>query len=345
MDLVQQLGAALGLGLLSGVRLYLTVLVLGAAIHFKWLQVQDTFAGLAVLADWRVMAFAATGCLIEFVADKIPWVDSTWDTIHTFIRPLGAIVLGANAFSTADPALRTMLILLCGGVALTGHSAKTATRLAVNHSPEPFSNIALSLAGDLAVPFVAWFTFKFPLVTLGAVSVFVIAVWWFAPKIYRAMRVEFACVAAALRRWIGGSVPDSAAATETANTLADAPSQFAAHLQALPDSVARALAKRQFQHAGVGIRCAAGKSIPGMRSSIGYLVPAADGSKLVFVTRRWMRDRYFEAARKDVSAIRWRERWIADSFQFSFDNRLREFEVFRVPAPAASPVSAASSAA
>jgi hypothetical protein len=169
-------------------------------------------------------------------------------------------------------------------------------------------------------------------------------VWWFAPKIYRAMRVEFACVTAALRRWLGGNASDPASA-RTENAPAEAPSQFAAHFQTLPDSAVRALAKRQYSHSGAGIRCAAGKSIPGMRSSIGYLVPSSDGSKLIFVTRRWMRDRFFEVAWDDLSGILWRERWIADSFQFSFDKRLREFEVFRVPAPAVSPVSAASSPA
>ena len=131
MDILQQLGTALGIGLLSGIRLYLTVLGLGAAIRFHWIALESSQSGLAILADWRVMTVAGIACAIEFVADKVPWVDSMWDSLHTFIRPVGAVILGARAFMHTDPATQAILAILCGGLALSGHAAKAATRLAV----------------------------------------------------------------------------------------------------------------------------------------------------------------------------------------------------------------------
>src|SRR5207253_1533320 len=118
----------------------------------------------------------------------------------TFIRPIGAIILGARAFMHTDPAVQAILAILCGGLALSGHSAKAAARLAVNHSPEPFSNIALSVAGDLGVPVATWTAFHFPLFTLGIVGVFVILFGWLAPRILRAVRLEMTALAAALGR-------------------------------------------------------------------------------------------------------------------------------------------------
>ena len=233
MELMQQMGTALGLGLLSGVRLYLTVLGIGAAIRFNWLHLQDSFSGLNVLADWRVMAVAGVACLIEFVADKVPWVDSAWDSIHTFIRPIGAILLGASAFATLDPATKTMLALLCGGVALTGHSAKSATRLAVNHSPEPFTNIALSLAGDAAVPVATWLTFKHPLVTFGVVAAFLVLFFWLSPRIVRSLRVELAAIGAILNRWFGSR---EVAPTVQA-PLASVPRELIEGMRSLPRDV------------------------------------------------------------------------------------------------------------
>lgn len=335
MDLVQQLGAALGLGLLSGVRLYLTVLALGTAIRMHWLQIADSsYAGLAILADWRVMAFAGGACAIEFIADKVPWVDSAWDSIHTFIRPIGAVVLGANAFSTADPALRAMLMILCGGVALTGHSAKAATRLAVNHSPEPFSNLALSLAGDAMVPLAAWFTFRYPAATLAIVSVFVLAVWWLSPRIFRAMRVQYAAAGSSLSRWFSSPAAVDLRAARAA-LPPNCPPEFADHLQPIPEQILEALRKRGFETMDAGVRCAAASGASGVRNSIGFLTSSTDRSRLLFATRRWFRFRVIEIPFDSTARMTWRRRWISDSFSIDLrDGRKRlEFDVFRTASP------------
>lgn len=194
MDTYQAIASALGLSFLAGIRLYLTVLLVGAGIHFGYIHPSGAMSHLAILGDTRVLIASGIATAIEFVADKVPWVDSAWDTVHTFIRPIGAAMLGATALWHVDPALQVLIVLLCGGLALSGHSTKAATRLAVNHVPEPFSNIGLSLMGDLAVPAGLWLVFAHPWVMAGALLVFVLLFAWLAPKIFRRLRNLFRVV-------------------------------------------------------------------------------------------------------------------------------------------------------
>jgi len=188
MDAVHLLATTLGLGFAAGLRLYATVLAVGLAIRFHLFTLPDVLKGLDVLAHPAVLIAAGVAGLIEFVSDKIPWVDSLWDSVHTIIRPVGAAVLAATAFATIDPVYRMVLVILCGGVALSSHASKAATRLAVNQSPEPFSNIALSLVGDAAVPFVLWLTSEHPLITLTFVVIFLCIFAWLASRIWRLLR-------------------------------------------------------------------------------------------------------------------------------------------------------------
>ena len=301
MDILQQLGTALGIGLLSGIRLYLTILGLGAAIRFHWIALESSQSGLAILADWRVMTVAGIACAIEFVADKVPWVDSMWDSLHTFIRPVGAIILGARAFMHADPAVQAILAILCGGLAFSGHSAKAAARLAVNHSPEPFSNIALSLAGDAAVPIATWTAFHFPLLTLGFVVVFVLVFGWLAPRAVRAIRLEMTALAAAFGRWFGGSDRGQAPSFGPGTTL---PREFQDVLRPLPENVLSVLrAKGGEPRFEMGVRAAATKSILGLNQSIGYL--CVTGDELVFITKRLLRDKTWNVRLEDISQATW----------------------------------------
>jgi hypothetical protein len=301
MDLLQQLGTALGLGLLSGIRLYLTVLTLGTAIRLHWIALDASQNGLAVLADWRVMTAAGVACGIEFIADKVPWVDSMWDSLHTFIRPIGAMILGARAFMHTDPAVQAILAILCGGLALSGHSAKAATRLAVNHSPEPFSNIALSLAGDAAVPLATWTAFHFPLFTLGFVVLFVVVFAWFAPRVARAIRFEIAAFSAALGRWFGGPDAGEAPALNSGGTL---PREFQEALRPLPE---RALSQVRLQAGApqleMGVRAAATRTIPGLRHSIGYLCVRDEA--LVFLTRRMLSGKMWNVRFEEIRSASW----------------------------------------
>jgi uncharacterized membrane protein len=140
------LGFAMGSAWLSGINLYATVLALGL---LERLHVAHLPGDLEYLGHTWVIAVSAALYLVQFIADKIPAVDSAWDMIHTFIRVPAGAVLAATAFAHFDPTVRLIALLAGGGVALTSHGTKTATRLAANVSPEPFSNFGLSLLGDV----------------------------------------------------------------------------------------------------------------------------------------------------------------------------------------------------
>jgi Domain of unknown function (DUF4126) len=170
MDL-STLGFAMGSAWLSGINLYATVLTLGLLERFN---VAHLPGDLAYLGHPWVLILAGTLYAVQFVADKIPAVDSVWDMVHTFIRVPAGAVLAATAFAHFDPSVRVIALLIGGGVALSSHSAKTATRLAANTSPEPFSNIVLSLAGDAATVGGSVLMVHYPIVILAVVVVAVV---------------------------------------------------------------------------------------------------------------------------------------------------------------------------
>src|SRR5712691_2589267 len=145
-DFLSTLGFAMGSAWLSGINLYATVVTLGLLQRFHLVHLPGDLDFLQRL--W-VIILAGSLYLIEFAADKIPAVDSVWDAIHTFIRVPAGAVLAASAFTHFDPSVRFIALLAGGGVALSSHGTKAATRLAANTSPEPFSNIALSVVEDI----------------------------------------------------------------------------------------------------------------------------------------------------------------------------------------------------
>jgi len=186
-DWLSTLGLAMGSAWLSGINLYATVATLGLLEHFGWVHLPGE---MDVLGRWWIIGVAAGMYVVEFIADKIPAVDSAWDVIHTFIRIPAGAVMAAAAFSHADPAVRMIALLAGGGVALTSHGTKAAVRATANLSPEPFSNIALSLAED-AVTFGSSFLMVwFPVVMLVLVVVFIALVLWLAPKTWRGMKAR-----------------------------------------------------------------------------------------------------------------------------------------------------------
>lgn len=188
LDALTTVATTLGLGFAAGLRLYATILGLGLALRFNLLELPAAMRELEILAHPAVLIGAGLAYAIEFISDKIPWVDSVWDAAHTVIRPVGAAVLASTAFAQLDPLTKWMLVLLCGGVALSSHTTKAATRLAVNQSPEPFSNWGLSLLGDVAAPAVLWLTATHPLLVLGFVLVFLVAFFWILSRLIRWIR-------------------------------------------------------------------------------------------------------------------------------------------------------------
>ena len=148
MEILSTLGVALGFAALSGVNLYLTTFLAGLAIRFNWLDLASRYDSLNVLSNPWIIGVAGALFLVEFFADKIPWIDSAWDGIHTFIRPVGGALLALAALGEIDPSMTVIAGLLSGGTSLITHSAKAGTRLLVNMSPEPVSNIVTSLGED-----------------------------------------------------------------------------------------------------------------------------------------------------------------------------------------------------
>jgi hypothetical protein len=170
MDL-STLGFAMGSAWLSGINLYVTVFTLGLLQRF---HVAHLPGDLGYLSHTWVLVLSGVMYAVQFLADKIPAVDSVWDMIHTFIRVPAGAVLAATAFAHFDPTVRIVALLLGGGIALTSHSTKTATRLAANTSPEPFSNIGLSLLGDVVTLGGTLLMAVHPAVLIGIVLVAVI---------------------------------------------------------------------------------------------------------------------------------------------------------------------------
>lgn len=167
MDLLQTLGLALGAGFSSGLNLYATIATLGLLQRFGIIHLP---ASLQVLSHPWVLGIAVALYAIEFVADKIPYVDSVWDLIHTLIRPPAAALLAYGATVAAPPEWRWGAALLAGGVALTSHSAKASTRAAANTSPEPFSNWLLSLGEDTLAVWLTWMATVHPAATIVVVA-------------------------------------------------------------------------------------------------------------------------------------------------------------------------------
>jgi hypothetical protein len=184
------LAVALGLAALAGINLYLTVFVSGLAIHFHWITLAPDYQSLGVLGNPWIITIAGVLYFLEFCADKIPWIDSIWDAVHTVIRPIGGALLGIQVLGHPSPAFTVIVALLAGGTSLISHTAKAATRLASNTSPEPFSNIALSVGEDLAVFSGLALIHYNPVIALSIFAVAIAAFLYFASKILRAMKAK-----------------------------------------------------------------------------------------------------------------------------------------------------------
>jgi hypothetical protein len=148
VSVIDQLGVALGLATLAGVNLYLTVLVAGLAIRFDWVGLSGSYEQLSVLGNGWVLGVAGVMFVIQFFADKVPWLDSLWDAVHTVIRPAGGVLIALAALGKMDPAILTIGALLAGGASLATHGTKAGIRALLNLSPEPVSNSVASVTED-----------------------------------------------------------------------------------------------------------------------------------------------------------------------------------------------------
>ena len=185
MDIVSTVALVAGLGWASGMRLYAVLFFLGVIHHVGAATLP---ASLDVLGHPVVMAVSGALFAIEFFVDKIPGFDTLWDAVHTFVRVPAGALLAAYAVSADDPGLALAAGLLGGTVAAGAHLAKAGGRAVINASPEPFSNWAASLTEDFSALAIVWLALKHPLILLAALALFVAAVLWLLPKLWRGIK-------------------------------------------------------------------------------------------------------------------------------------------------------------
>ena len=185
MEIIASLGRTMGFSFAAGINLYATVAILGLASRYQWVTLPPQFQ--AFDNDW-VIATAIILYVVEFVADKIPWFDSIWDTIHTAVRPIGGAVIAVTTLGDVSPTTETMVGLLGGVLAASTHFTKAGTRAVANTSPEPFSNWALSLGEDLFVVGLGFLALKYPVAAAIVVIVGVVLIVAFAAVLIRALR-------------------------------------------------------------------------------------------------------------------------------------------------------------
>ncbi len=150
MSAVELVALAASISLLAGWRLYLVTFITGLAMKYGWVALPDQLRALDVLANNWIIGIAGVGAVAEFFADKVAWIDSAWDAVHSLVRPIGGAILSLAIVDSADPTWQVGSFLLGGGAAFLAHAGKAGARTIVNASPEPFSNIAVSTAEDVA---------------------------------------------------------------------------------------------------------------------------------------------------------------------------------------------------
>lgn len=186
MDVIATLGTALGAAWTSGINLYATVAVLGLLQRYE--LVGRLPGGLDALDNWWVIGVALALYAVEFVADKVPYVDTVWDGVHTFIRVPAGAALALAATTELDPGLRVVAFLVGGGLALSTHGTKATVRAAANTSPEPVTNWALSLTEDALAVGAIVLAVLHPFAILAVIFIFLLLLAWILPKVVRRLR-------------------------------------------------------------------------------------------------------------------------------------------------------------
>ncbi len=188
MGIVEILGLAASVSLLAGWRLYLSIFATGLAMRFGWVPLPEHLHSLQALASPWVIGVAAVAALAEFFADKVMWIDSLWDTVHTAIRPIGGALLALALVDPSDPATQVIAFILGGGASLLSHGAKAGTRAAVNTVPEPVSNIVVSSTEDVASAGLLWLAYAHPAVAVGVaglLTIVAVGILWQVRRLFK----------------------------------------------------------------------------------------------------------------------------------------------------------------
>jgi hypothetical protein len=188
MSAVELIALASTVSLLAGWRLYLVTFAVGLAMKFGWVALPDQLRALDVLANNWIIGIAGAGALAEFFADKIAWVDSLWDAIHSVVRPIGGALLSMAIIDGGDPAWQVGSFLLGGGAAFLAHAGKAGARAMVNASPEPFSNVVVSTGEDLATAGLLGLAIANPIAAVLIALILVILSLWLVLAARRLLR-------------------------------------------------------------------------------------------------------------------------------------------------------------
>jgi hypothetical protein len=175
LGIIEIIGLAGSISLLSGWRLYLCIFATGLAMRWGAVPLPEHLAALRALADPWVIGVAGAAALAELLADKVAWLDSLWDTVHTVVRPLGGALLALAIVDPGDPATQVVAFILGGSGALLAHGGKAGARAVVNTSPEPFSNVAVSATEDVAAGGLLYLAYQFPVAAM-VIAVLLLAV-------------------------------------------------------------------------------------------------------------------------------------------------------------------------
>jgi hypothetical protein len=189
VDVLTTLGRTMGFSFAAGINLYATVAILGLASRFDWVALPPQYR---VFDNDVVIVAALVLYAIEFVADKIPWLDSAWDAVHTAIRPLGGAFIAVATLGDASPAMQGLAALFGGTLAAGSHFTKAGTRAAANASPEPFSNWILSISEDVFVVGLGMLALNHPIVAAAVVTICVVTIAVFAAWLVAALRRRWA---------------------------------------------------------------------------------------------------------------------------------------------------------
>ena len=224
-ELAALISLSMGVAWASGINLYAAILVLGLGGATGNIELPET---LSVVQDPMVIGAAGLMYCIEFFADKTPGVDSGWDAIHTFIRIPAGAMLAASSVGDVSPALQVTAGMLGGTLTAATHATKASTRVAINTSPEPFSNWAASLTEDVAVFAGLWAALNHPFIFLGLLAVFILLMIWLLPKLWKLLKAIFRKI----RSWFGGT---PAAETKAGEDQGDPLRKLSALKQLLDD--------------------------------------------------------------------------------------------------------------
>ena len=191
MSAAEIVALAASISLLAGWRLYLVVFATGLAMKYGWVALPDQLRALDVIANNWIIGIAGVGAIAEFFADKIAWIDSAWDAIHAFVRPLGGAMLSLAIVDAGDPTWQVASFLLGGGAALVAHAGKAGARTLVNTSPEPFSNMVVSTGEDVATAGLFALAIANPIAAAIIALILVVLSLWLAIAARRALKRLF----------------------------------------------------------------------------------------------------------------------------------------------------------